>query len=278
MCNVGGMKLNSHLVAGLLAAGALAVPARADERRFTYTYEPETQLAGAAEFENWITLGTQRNSTVGQDNYNQWDFRQELEYGVTDRYTVGLYLNEQAQSFRDPSTGANESSTSWKGFSLENRYNVLNPAEHAVGLTLYLEGTYSGEEAEIEEKIILGQRHGDWKWAFNLGQATDWENNLSDTEGELTGSLGLTRDLGKHWSVGLEAHADALAPGYKQFENAAVFLGPVVGYRQDKWWAALTVAPQVYGWDRNGASDGNPHFELVDHERWNIRLLIGVDL
>ncbi len=45
---------------------------------------------------------------------------------------------------------------------------VLNPAEHAVGLTLYLEPRYSGDQAEVEEKIILGQRHGNWKWAFNL--------------------------------------------------------------------------------------------------------------
>jgi len=272
------MKINPCLLAGLLAAGALVVPSRADERRFTYTYEPETQLAGAFEIENWVTLGSQRNSTAGQDNYNQWDFRQELEYGFTDRYTLGLYLNEQVQSFRDPSTGAYESSAAWEGVSLENRYNLLNPAEHAVGLTLYVEGTYSGKEAEIEEKIILGQRHGDWKWALNIGQATEWEDNLSEREGELEASLGLARDLGKHWSVGLEARSDAIWPGYKEFENAAVFLGPVVSYRQNKWWATLTVMPQIYGWDRDGSADGNPHFELVDHERVNVRLLIGIDL
>ena len=148
-----GMKLNHCLLTGVLATGALAVTLRADERRFTYTYEPETPVAGALEFENWVTLGTQRNSTVGQKNYNQWDLRQELEYGVSDRYALGLYLNERATSFQNPGTGGNESSFDWKGISLEQRFNLLNPAEHAVGLTLYLEGTYSGEEAEIEEKL-----------------------------------------------------------------------------------------------------------------------------
>jgi hypothetical protein len=241
------MKFNPRILAGLLTAGALVVPSRADERRFTYTYEPETQLAGAFEFEKWVTLGTQRNWAVGQDYYNQWDFRQELEHGITDRYTIGLYLNEQAQSFRNPSTGANESSTAWKGISLENRYNLLNPAEHAVDLTLYLEGRYSGQEAELEGKIILGQRHGGWKWALNIGQTTEWEDNLREREGELEASLGLARDLGKHWSVGLGAWANALMPGYKEFENAAVFLGPVISYRHDRWWAALTVLPQICG-------------------------------
>ncbi len=269
------MKLTSCILTGLLATSALVVPSHADERRFTYTYEPETLPAGAMEFENWVTLGTQRSSAVGQKNYNQWDFRQELEYGVSDRYTVALYLNERATSFEDASTGDNESSFDWKGVSLENRFNVLNPAEHAVGLTLYLEGRYSGEEAEIEEKLILGQRHGDWKWAFNLIQGTEWEDNLRDIEGELGASIGLARDLNTHWSVGLELRDETLVPDYKEFESTALFLGPVVTYHQEKWWVALTVMPQIYGWDKDGSADGNSHLELVDNEKLNVRLLFG---
>jgi len=271
------MKLNSGIVTGLLATSALVVSLHADERRFTYTYEPETPPAGALEFENWVTLGTQRNATVGQKNYNQWDLRQELEYGVTDRYALGLYLNERATSFQNPGTGANESSFDWKGISLENRYNVLNPADHAVGLTLYLEGTYSREEAELEAKLILGRRYGDWKWAFNLIHGTEWEDNLSKIEGELGASFGLARDLGKHWSVGLELRNETLVPDYKEFESTAVFLGPVVSYRQEKWWAALTVMPQIYGWNKDGSADGNSHLELVDHEKVNVRLLFGLN-
>jgi hypothetical protein len=274
---VGAMKLITCIATGALATGVLVVPVRADERRFTYTYEPETPVAGSLEFENWVTLGTQRNSTVGQNNYNQWDLRQELEYGVSDRYSVSLYLNEQATSFQDAGTGANESSFDWKGVSLENRYNVLNPAEHAVGLTLYLEGTYSGQEAEIEEKLILGQRHGEWKWAFNLIQGTEWEDNLRETEGELGASVGLARDLNKQWSVGLELLNETLIPDYKAFESSTLFLGPVVSCRQHKWWAALTVMPQIYGWNSDGAADGNSHLDLVDHEKANVRLLFGVD-
>src|SRR5512139_1637909 len=149
------MKLNRLLFTGLLAGVLCVTPTRADERRFTYVYEPETLPAGAFEFENWVTLRTGRNKTVGQENYNRWDLRQEIEYGVTDWYTAALYLNEKAESYRDPESGANESEFEWKGLSLENRFNVLNPATHKVGLTLYLEGRYSGEEAALEQKIIL---------------------------------------------------------------------------------------------------------------------------
>lgn len=268
------MTLRVRLIGSLLAALAVA-SAQADERRFTYVYEPETPPAGALEFENWVTLGSQRNSAVGQDNFNQWDLRQEIEYGVTDRYSLSLYLNEQAQSYQDPATGQDISQFDFNGVSLENRFNVLNPADHAVGFTLYLEGRYSGDQAEIEEKLIFGQRHGEWKWAFNLEQATEWENNLSTLEAEFGASFGLARDLGKHWSIGIEFLNQSIVPGYDKIENTALFLGPVLSYRQEKWWAALTVLPQIKGWNFGGDPDGDSHYELVDHEKLNIRLLIG---
>jgi len=261
----------------LLAIGCGLPALQADERRFTYVYEPETLPAGALEFENWVTLRAGRNETVGQENYNRWDLRQEIEYGVTDWYTAALYLNEKAESYRDPATDATESEFDWKGVSLENRFNVLNPAAHAVGLTFYLEGRYSGEEAAVEEKIILGQRHGPWKWAFNLEHETEWEENLHEVEGEVGASLGLARDLGKHWSLGLEFRNGNLLPEYRAWESSALFLGPVVSHRQERWWAALTVMPQIYGWNNSASQDGDPHLELNDHEKLNIRLLFGIN-
>jgi len=274
------MKLPSKILVGILTGGLFLIGARADEKRFTYSYEPETLPQGGMEFEQWITLRTQRTKggSVQQQNYNLWELREELEYGVTDNYSVALYLNTAAESFRDVSQNpaSDSSKFDFKGISVENRYMVLNPANHAVGLTLYLEPRFSGEEAEIEQKIILGQRHGDWKWAFNLTHATEWEDNLHKTEGELEASLGLARDLGKHWSLGLEVRDHNELPDYRKWENTALFLGPVVSYRQEKWWAALTVMPQIFGANFGGDPDGNGLLELEGHERVNIRLVFGI--
>ena len=101
----------------------------------------------------------------------------------------------------------------------------------------------------MEEKLIFGQRYGDWKWALNLEHATEWEDNLNEVEGEFGASLGVSRDLSKNWSLGLEARNQTLMPDYDRIESSAVFVGPVVAYHQEKWWTALTVMPQVYGWD-----------------------------
>jgi len=263
---------------GLLAGGLCLLAARADERRFGYTYEPETMPKGGTEFEQWVTLRTQRNSQVGQKNYNLWEIREAFEYGVSDKYTVELYLNTKSESFRDPTTGSDSSEFSFDGISVENRYMILNPANHAVGLTLYLEPRYSGEEAEVEEKIILGQRHGAWKWSVNLTHATEWFDNLHQHEGELEASFGIARDFRNHWSLGLEFRDHNEIPKYRSWENTALFLGPAVSYRHENWWAVLAVLPQIYGKNfTNPDPDGNPHFELEGHERVNVRLIFGID-
>ncbi len=265
-----------RILAGFLACGLCAAKAPATERLFTYTYEPETMPAGAVEFEQWITLRAGRNQTVGQDNFNRWELREELEYGVTDNYSVSLYLNHSSASFRDPATQQDHSESHFDGVSVENRYLVLNPADHAVGLTLYLEPRYAGDEAEVEQKIILGQRVGDWKWALNLTHATEWSDNFHATEGEVEASFGMTRHLNKRWSVGLEARDHNELPEYETWENTALYLGPVATYQQEKWWATLTVMPQVYGRNFSGDPDHNHHLELEGHERWNIRLIVGI--
>jgi hypothetical protein len=270
------VKLKNYRLTTIAMAACCAAATMATERRFTYTYEPETMLEGTMEYEQWVTLRTQRSDETGQDNYNRWEIRSEFEYGVTDRYTVGFYLNTEATSFRDIPSGGDKSDFDFKGISIENRYMVLNPAEHPIGLTLYLEPGFSGDEAEIEEKILIGQRFGNWKWAINLIHATEWEDNLHTTEGEVEGTFGITGDLGKNWSLGVEARNVSVIPEYKDWEYTAVYVGPVVSYRKENWWVTLSVMPQVFG--RNFEEDSDRHHNLVldEQERLNVRFLFGI--
>ncbi len=253
-----------------------AAAASADNRLFTYTYEPETEPKGDWELEQSITSRVGRNAAVGQKNFQSWQFRTELEHGFTDRYTASLYLNHDFESFTDPATGANVSNNHWSGMSIENRYLVLDPVNNPVGLTLYLEPTFDGDNAELEQKIILGQRHGDWKWAVNLTHATEWRNNFRESEGEVEISAGLSRKLSSRWTLGLEVRDHNEFPEYKEWENTALYVGPTLSYHRQKWWAAVSVLPQVYGATFTGDPDANQHLELEGHERLNFRLLVGI--
>ena len=59
-------RFRSVLWGNVLCALALGLEnARATERYFTYSYEPETMVKGAMEFEQWVTLRTQRNQAAG---------------------------------------------------------------------------------------------------------------------------------------------------------------------------------------------------------------------
>src|SRR6185369_4278285 len=111
----------------LLLLFASSVVVFGNERYFGYSYEPETMPKGAMEYEQWVTLRAGRTKAVGQENYNKWELREELEYGVTDNYTVSLYLNQSSESFRDPLTHEDHSDFRFDGVSIENRYMVLNP-------------------------------------------------------------------------------------------------------------------------------------------------------
>lgn len=270
------MKQKKKLMMALLAGSLIQGAALANEHIFTYTYEPETLPAGAREFEQWVTLRAGRNATVGKQNYQKWEIRDELEYGVTDNYTLSLYLNGSTESFRNPETGQAQSHTEFSGVSAENRYLVWDPAHHAIGLTLYLEPTLSRDGGELEQKIIIGQRHGDWKWAVNFIHATEWTDSFHEKEGEAEITAGLARFVGTRWTVGIEARDHNELPDYRKWENTAVFLGPVTSYRRENWWATLGVLPQIYGKNFGENPDGNSHLELEGHERINTRLMLGV--
>lgn len=259
--------------------------AHASERLFTYTYEPETMPQGAFEFENWTTLRAVRNNKVGQNHYTRWDLRQELEYGVTDNYSLSFYLNEVSEYFRNPATNAKTNTFKFDGVSIENKWMVLDPVRNAVGLSLYLEPRIGNGEFELEEKIILGQRFGankEWKWAFNAVHATEWKDSekpgkKTETEGELEFDLGLTREVGKHWNLGVEFRDTNKIPEYDRWEHSALFVGPAINYHRENWWTTLTFMTQVYG-DNNKSPDpdGNSHFDLEEYERFNARLIIGI--
>jgi hypothetical protein len=276
-------KRNGRKLPGLFALCgllALSLPAPAIERLFTYTHEPETLPKGALEFEQWITTRAGRNRAVGQADYHRFQFREELEYGVTDRYQIAFYFNHDYEHFHDPTGDADQSDYRQKGVSFENKLLVLHPAERPVGLALYLEPTLDAAAGlfKLEEKIILGQRHGDWKWAVNLNHETEWEHQYRDTVGEFELTAGVAYLPSPRWSLGVEMRHHAEIEAYRKWEGYAFYLGPSVSYRRERWWAALTVMPQIYGANFEGNPDRETNLDLAGHERWNIRLLVGIHL
>jgi hypothetical protein len=267
--------LSPSLCVAVLAGGAiLPIAALADERFFNYSYEATSVLPkGCVEFEQWITYRGQKEEGV----FARWDFREELEFGITDRYTTALYLNfRNTHSDISELPGDEVDDFEFKGISSEHKFQVLNPHTKPLGFLLYGEVTTDGEELELEEKLVFQKFFGQdekWNLAFNAIFEQEWEYEAEETgeESVLEFAAGLSYKITPHWAMGVEARNHRVFEGMFQNEEAdAYFVGPNIHYGGAKWWATLAVLPQVHG-----TPDTRDGLELDEHTRVEVRLIAG---
>ena len=253
------------------------VGARADERFFTYVYDADVLPKGRWEFEQWLTY--RKGFPGGDRRYSNhiWDFREEIEYGLTEKLSTALYLNFRSEQTVARETGLSDSDAfKFKGVSAEFKYQLINPHTKPVGLALYFEPTYNGNEQELEYKAILSKNIGDnWVLAANVSYEQEWEKEDGETKKEsvLEFTAGAAYRFTPNWSLGLEGRYHSVYEGIGLNEHLGTgwFVGPNVHYGSSKWWATLTVLPQVSG----HPSDGG--INLIEHQTFETRLIFGLN-
>ncbi len=247
----------------------LPLPARATERRFGYVYGSSVLNRGSVEFEPWTTLRLGR-----ADFYRRLDHRLEFEAGVTDRLQMAWYLKWTAKN-EQVDTGRS-SSFEWTGVSWEWKYKLTDPVADPVGFALYFEPGFGPTEAEVEGKVILDSRRGQWYTAFNAGAEHEWEFAEDETEREvaLEADLGIAYYLTPGLSTGIEVRNHNAIPSGEGLESSALFAGPVLSYAAESWWTTITILPQIAAL-KGETKDG---LVLDGHERIEVRVLLGFDL
>lgn len=153
----------------LLAFAGLCVPtaSHADESLWIYTQGTDTRPQGTWElrFANITRLDKD-----GQD-YTFHDFRPEVEYGVTDRLTIGLeamiFSHDYSVEGEDLNPmfetqggeGGSFSDTQLGGLEASIKYNVLSPYKDALGLsigfTYEYRDVYRLDGAEIDQHSFV---------------------------------------------------------------------------------------------------------------------------
>jgi hypothetical protein len=225
----------------LLATSLPAVEnLEAGARRFTYVYEATTSPPKTIESENWITW---RTSPAEQNRFNAIDFRHELEFGVTERLQLGLYLADW--SYReDPA--ANAHGAKFQDAALELIYNLANPTTDLLGAAVYGEFRGGPEELELESKIILQKNLGQFVIAYNGTLESTWEgDHFEEKSGELSQALGLSYEVSPRLLLGAELLHEIDLPHWSGAEDSVVYAGPNLSYRWDNWWATVTPLVQV---------------------------------
>lgn len=263
--------LSPRFLATLLAA-ALLVPAAATatERRFTYTYGSGVLGKGDVELEPWTTFRIGREAF-----FVRLDHRFEFEMGVTDRVQTAWYLNWHTTTAAAGDALATE--FEWSGVSNEWKFKLSDPVADPIGLGLYAEWGAGPREIELEGKLLLDKQAGPLYVAFNLvGEyEVEWEEpGETESEVEIETDLGIGLMPKPSVLIGAEftTHTE-IVPG-EGYEHTAFFLGPAVSFAQKKWWAALSVLPQL-GAAKSEEHAGDTKLDLHEHERVQARLLLG---
>ena len=254
-----------------VAGGAtMATGAGADQRYFTYSYEPKVLPAGAIELEQWATM---RN---GRDNglYARWDVRTEFEAGLTDNLTAAIYMNAKnvfIKRLEPDGTMTSSNVMSFKGISSEWKYKLSDPTADALGVLLYQEFGIDRREWETETKLVLGKNVGDMVFAANSIFEVEGKGTVDPTTGEVGSEYKteIEQTFGAAYRVGRNAFGVEASIRTEredgEFEDAAIYLGPTLHTARESWWATFTFLAQV--------TDDYAH-----HERTETRLILGIHL
>lgn len=227
-------------VVGLVSAIVLTGQTKAGDRRFTYSYEATTAPKGTVELETWVTWKARRSDAGNND---QFDFRHELELGITDRLQLGLYFSDWSVVRQSGHTKAD-----WKKAAVEVIYNLSNPTTDFIGSAIYGE-VFLGEELfGLEGKLILQRNFGPWMVVYNATIEAEWEGSGFDEQiGELKNSLGVSYQVSPKFSVGAELFTEVEFEDWKDAGDHAIYAGPNFSIRTGNFFATTTVLFQTTG-------------------------------
>jgi len=207
-------------------------------RHFTFLYEAPTSAPGSLELENWVTW----QRITEPDRSDEVDFRHELEYGVTDKFQVSVYL---ADWFYENNRGG--AGFTYSDSALELIYNLTNPVDDPIGTSIYGEIRAGDRLIELESKLIAQKNLGPLILAYNATLEAVWEgNHLAEREGEFSQAVGASYEISPRISAGIELLHEFVFPEWRDEEKIRnLFVGPNVSYRRGNWFVTVTALAQA---------------------------------
>lgn len=279
----------------------LSLPAAADENLFGYVKGAETLPQGAGELYQYITQRSDKD--IG--NYRARDFKTELEYGISNRLTGGIGLKAMSIDtsgilINGYMPGDKQFTPRSSGVEAALKYNFLSPAKDDIGLSMSTELNYdwidphSGQDKQkIEFELGLQLQklfaEGQLSWVGNVGLETtharraaiarlpadfEWSTE-PEMEIALTLGTGVMYRVAPNWSIGAEALLQSEHETDVGQERWSLFAGPTVHYADRRWWATLTVLPQIRGGGERYDKQTSTRYHLIEKTRQEVRLKLG---
>jgi len=179
---------------------------------------------------------------TGPDRSDAVDFRHELEYGVTDKLQVSVYLADWFYENQPERSGF-----AYSDSAIELIYNLTNPVVDPIGLSIYGEIKAGDRLIELESKLIAQKNFGRLILTFNATLEAVWEgHSLQEREGEFQQAFGASYELSPRLSAGIELLHEFVFPGWRDDEKIRnLFVGPNVSYRRGSWFVTVTALAQA---------------------------------
>ncbi len=204
----------------LLAIAFIASSAHAYNRRYVYSYESGGMPQGLFEFEPWATYEQYSNGFA-------WEFRNELEYAVTDSFIVSAYISDWSYSNLG---GVKE--TTWKTAGFETLYTMSDPTVDWIGSAIYNEVLIGPEKFAIETKLILHKNFGPLSVVYNGIVEAEWEGpDYAQRVGVLGNTLGASYQFNPKFFIGLEGTHEVELANWSQGGQHVAYAGPNISYR-----------------------------------------------
>lgn len=267
-----------------LSLGAMAAPARADDRPFAFAYTTDIEAQGEREIEQELTW----TSGHAQEAFQGIESRSEFEYGFTDNFQGAFYLNYEWSRTRAHSPLAPAQTSSLPGVSGEFIYRFLNVYFDPFGFALYAEpsignGTRSFELKALFQKNFLNDR---LRLVLNINAEDRWEKNALghyDESSALEFFTGASYNVTPEWSVGAELDNERgfdglIIGGASTYAENAYFLGPTVQYAGHPLRVVLGVQAQLpWASDPTHTPGAIDNGYLAGAERFRARLRVSAD-
>jgi len=291
--------MKSILTTIFVGASALGVllplDARANPRPLPFTYPYETLAEGATEVELYTDMTPQRvladpaDAAQGRLWEPYYRLQTEFEYGITDRWELGLYQVFQAE----PQAGGGNV-FSFDGLKARIRTRFAEAGEWPVDVGLYLEVAHFHDEIEFEQKIILSRRFGHLRLMSNLWVEQEFERPFDSKphRGEMAlfinPTVGAAYELSPRIALGAEywvrgrlgseeageAPADEEEAEAKRIEKRNNqlhhFVGPTFHFNMGRAWLSVGAYAHVNDMDKPQPGEKYGPFWL--------RTVLGVDL
>ena len=257
----------------LLTAAVLMLTcstAHADRRYFLYTYSPFLDPPGEMEIETWLTVKSGKQDPGAG---TLWEPRAEFEYAIHGRLGSAAYLNFDKQPGRNLRLVSP---------SIELIYRLADRGTMMGDPALYLETTESGDELELESKLLFAHRRNRWISGLNLIGDFEFRHNNEELlpsggvlhnlfAGEVSG--GVAFELNRSVSLGLESRYRSEHPNFRRQAAALGSLGPNVNVTMGGAQFGLAVLPQVWGSPKTSGGRNLDAFERVQ-----VRAIFGIEL